>query len=326
VTTLSTLSHVVLSIVIICFLAGCGQGVDTEVPNVDSDIDADTLADSEDGNGYDDVDVPGDADDDISETGVVDADISDTDSFDSDLASDAEADSDVDPSFCGNGLVEDGENCDVSIPRNEEGACPEECDDHDICTVDTLEGIECQSECLFVEIVDYIDNDSCCPAGGNSTLDDDCSIVCGNSIVEEGESCDTGIFPDEVGACPISCDDEQVCTDDSVLSSDTCDAECIYEEIIDFVDDDGCCPQGADFNTDNDCSPTCGDGFVDDNEECDTAILSDFEGTCPVECNDDDDCTNDSILSADTCNAVCCYVEVVVPINVDGCCPESGHA
>lgn len=46
-------------------------------------------------------------------------------------------------------------------------------------------------------------DDGCCPAGCNANNDDDCSSICGNGIVEEGEQCDDGNSIDGDGCSAV---------------------------------------------------------------------------------------------------------------------------
>src|SRR5579862_4847741 len=84
------------------------------------------------------------------------------------------------------------------------------------------------------------------------TCDENCRFTCGNGTVDTsvGETCDTGITSG-TGACPTSCDDGDACTVD-VLSGSACTAMCINTPITDPVNGDGCCPPGANANTDSD--------------------------------------------------------------------------
>lgn len=65
--------------------------------------------------------------------------------------------------------------------------------------------------------------DRCCPATCNANDDSDCAPVCGNGVVERGESCD-------LSSCPQACDDTNVCTSDTLTGSvGKCDAACQHE-------------------------------------------------------------------------------------------------
>ncbi len=85
---------------------------------------------------------------------------------------------------------------------------------------------------------------------GLSGCGNDQAPVCGNDIIEEGETCD--------GDCPNSCDDQDPCTTDSLTGSAAdCDVVCVNEIITACIDDDGCCPGACDVDFDNDCVDSC---------------------------------------------------------------------
>ena len=224
---------------------------------------------------------------------------------------------------CGNGTVDDGvgETCDTGLS----GSCPATCDDADTCTSDVLSGADCTAECLYTDITAPIDGDGCCPAGANETNDDDCAAVCGNGVLETGERCDITIPAGMAGACPTACMDGQVCTIDRLVMGGTCQARCRFIDITMPIDDDGCCPPGADATTDNDCSANCGNGVVEAGETCDTAITT-GPGRCPTSCNDGMACTTNVLLNPGTCIAACDFPPIVNPQNGDGCCPPGANA
>lgn len=227
---------------------------------------------------------------------------------------------------CGDGVVGVGELCDPAIAAGDEGACPADCEDDEACTQDTLSGTGCQTECINAAITDTTDGDGCCPDSGNANNDSDCVAVCGNGVREGGEACDTAIQAGDPGACPESCEDQVACTTDTLSGAGTCDAVCSNVAIIDPINDDGCCPAGANAGTDNDCSTSCGDGVVTGSETCDTAIGAGSAGACPTACNDGMACTSDALLSGGTCNASCSYTEITATIDGDGCCPSGANA
>ena len=228
---------------------------------------------------------------------------------------------------CGDGVVNAVELCDTGISAGDPGACPTACDDSDACTVDVLAGDMCQAECVNTAITTAIPDDGCCPAGINSTQDNDCSPVCGNDVVESGETCDTTITTGNTGACPIQsdCVDSLACTEDNLTNGGTCTATCENPAITMDINDDGCCPAGSTIADDNDCSASCGDGVVTaaDGELCDTLIAAGNAGACPVlaDCDDSDSCTTDSLVSGGTCQAQCSNVAIEQPADNDMCCP-----
>ena len=149
--------------------------------------------------------------------------------------------------------------------------------------------------------------------------------VCGNGQVEAGETCD--------GNCPAACDDDDVCTVDTLGgSADTCNAVCSYNEITTCTDDDGCCPSTCTEADDNDCSGDPCEGITD--------CIAD-DGCCPTTCDHltDNDCSDPCadvtacIAGDGCCPADCTFADdndcddpcadVTDCIDDDGCCPES---
>ncbi len=228
---------------------------------------------------------------------------------------------------CGNGVLDDtfGELCDPGIASGP-GACPTACDDGDACTSDLLTGTACQAACITAPITTPADGDGCCPSGANALTDSDCAPMCGNGVVEAGETCDTAIASGN-GACITACDDGMTCTRDTVKNAGTCTAACQETPITMAMNNDGCCPTGATSGTDNDCAPACGNGVVDvaAGETCDTAITSGV-GKCPTTCSDGIACTKDTLSMGGSCKAVCSFPAITLPINGDTCCPPGANA
>ena len=77
--------------------------------------------------------------------------------------------------------------------------------------------------------------------------------MCGNGILEAGELCDTGITAG-AGACPMTCNDGQACTTDTLVSANSCQAACTNTAITQPINNDGGCPAGANATNDNNCS------------------------------------------------------------------------
>ena len=99
--------------------------------------------------------------------------------------------------------------------------------------------------------------DGCCPKGCNATNDGDCPAVCGNGVVEPGETCDTASIT-RAGACPTSCSPNG-CTLYTLNGAGTCNAQCVVSGTQQTcVDADGCCPAGCTDYNDTDC-PTKND-------------------------------------------------------------------
>ena len=215
---------------------------------------------------------------------------------------------------CGNGVVEAGESCDPP------GSCPTACNDGNACTVDSLTGASanCTAACVFTPKTACIGGDDCCPAGCNANNDSNCSPVCGNAVIEPGETCDP---PASCPALP-SCNDGNPCTTDLLTgSAATCTAACGTTPVITCLNGDGCCPSGCNMLTDDSCSANCGNGVIEPGETCDPP------GTCPTACFDGNTCTTDTLTgSALNCNSACTYPAIVSCVGGDGCCPSGCNA
>jgi cysteine-rich repeat protein len=105
-----------------------------------------------------------------------------------------------------------------------------------------------------------------------------------------------------------------------VLSGSECGATCLSSVITAAVDGDGCCPAGANANSDNDCTAMCGNGVLEAGELCDTGITA-GAGACPTACNDNQACTTDALISGNSCQAHCTNTQITAAMNGDGCCP-----
>lgn len=127
---------------------------------------------------------------------------------------------------------------------------------------------------------------------------------CGNGVVDEGETCDIAILAGNPGACPTNCDTQDPCVIGTPFNMGTCTAACSHDDITAPTDGDGCCPQGANANNDNDCQPVCGNAACEAGEHSVNCSLD-----CPCDgnasCDDNDACTFD--LCTD---AACTNVEV----------------
>ena len=159
-------------------------------------------------------------------------------------------------------------------------------------------------------------------------------LMCGNGVLDTGgaerdETCDTGIASGP-GSCTalLDCDDGFVCTQDTNNAGDSCAPTCFHRGFND--NGDSCCPAAApavDVFTggnpadDADCSALCGDGTVQDWEDCDTAgtggDLCDADPA--VQCDDGEVCTTDTYRTNNAC--VCQNTTIVARIPGDGCCP-----
>jgi hypothetical protein len=224
------------------------------------------------------------------------------------------------PSFaCGDGRWDDGELCDSAIAPGEAGACPAECLQVDACRPQVLIGVGCQRHCLSTSVVSARNNDGCCPEGAGPGDDSDCGS-CGDSIIGPAEACDP----------PESCPGRRACTATAVCisaaysgSAEACTARCELSPINDCRDGDGCCPDGCAPGNDDDCSSSCGDGVVGDDETCEDASAT----TCSEPCEAGASCMSALATgSADNCNTACVHSPITEAIDDDDCCPPGAHA
>ncbi|MCG5056349.1 MAG: hypothetical protein KA712_25685 [Myxococcales bacterium] len=224
---------------------------------------------------------------------------------------------------CGNGTVEPMETCDTARPPGTPGACPSatDCNDANPCTVDgLLSANTCAARCTRQLITAPAPGDLCCPTSSTARDDPDCPVVCGNGILETGETCDTGILSGRPGGCPAGCDDGKACTADR-LAGTGCGVRCVSSPVVELLSGDGCCPEGATALADSDCPATCGNGLVEPGETCDSA-LSGRPGGCVEVCAPRACATVVLTGAAASCSARCSSTALTAcaPVS-DGCCP-----
>lgn len=230
---------------------------------------------------------------------------------------------------CGNGRLEPDESCDTAIASGQ-GRCPSalDCNDNIACTADVLDvaaGNLCSAVCRHQAIVMAGPSDGCCPSQGNAGNDPDCA-GCGDGVVQPTETCDTAVTSG-LSKCPTAadCDDGDPCTTDALVGGGSCQAACTHKKITAFIGGDKCCPTGAHANNDADCAPVCGNGQLETNELCDSAIAAGQPGACvtAAQCNDNIACTADSVNlpQGNACRAQCAHTPVTLAGPADGCCP-----
>ncbi|MES1210013.1 MAG: hypothetical protein ABUS79_29095, partial [Pseudomonadota bacterium] len=179
------------------------------------------------------------------------------------------------------------------------------------------------SPTLYVQLTCPGKTDGVCVPAAVGTPDGGANLQpnCGNGVIDQGETCDTSIPAGHAGACPpADCDDGVACTKDEGAGAG-CTRICTHQPITALHPQDGCCPAGATFETDPDCSATCGNGVVDPGETCDTAIPAGTPGACPISdgCKADGPCAVAELLSAETCSAICLRTAITAPMAGDAC-------
>lgn len=233
---------------------------------------------------------------------------------------------------CGDGKLDPGEECDSGLEEGKEGACisESECvDDGNACTVEQFFGTaeNCDATCTRFQIRNCVNGDGCCPDGCNDGNDSDCSANCDNGEIDTNETCD----PPE--SCPTleDCTEAEACqTPELTGSASNCSAACAYIDITACINGDGCCPTDCTSDNDDDCEPVeavCGNGTLEQGEECDNTIADGMPGACPendADCDDNDVCTTDAVEGmASDCSGTCNNTPITVCDGADGCCVRS---
>jgi hypothetical protein len=187
---------------------------------------------------------------------------------------------------CGNGVVEAacGEKCD--------GNCPTSCPAMG-CQLRTLMGTGCGVQCVNGAMETQCKNgDSCCPSACNANNDNNCTPVCGNSVVETGETCDPP------SACQTQSD---ACVDnDDTLKMRTgvvaqCTFKCMTMPRPCLATTDAHCPSAC-----TPCGATCTTGQDIDCRLANGAVCS-SNNQCSVACTDGHCCAGTG--ACPTCSA-----------------------
>ncbi len=145
---------------------------------------------------------------------------------------------------CDNGVIEAGETCDPL------SSCPSACPQQQCGLYTLFDAGTCRAQCVLTSTQSAcVDGDGCCPGGCNANNDSDCTPVCGNGAIENGETCDPP------GSCPV-CSEAYTCYQEAGDAS-TCDVVCHLPIDKCGIDGDSCCAfdgsGGCDSGTDKEC-------------------------------------------------------------------------
>lgn len=266
---------------------------DTVVEDVDSFKDADVT---------EDVDMIDDFDDVVPDT-----------QHDFDTVADNEAEQEVDEDivdddiiipFCGNGIPEEGEECDLGTALN------------------TGSYGGCKSDCtLAIRCGDSVKNGAeMCDSGENNGLygfcKADCSGPgerCGDGTKNGTEECDDGINNGKYGYCNSFCTALGVrCGDGFVngtLGVEECDdgvdngvvTACVYGLM-------SCKVCGTDCKKKDGTVEYCGDGTKNGPEDCDSGVHNGEYGYCKSDCSGLNSCGDSIVTSPEVCdkNTIAC--------------------
>ena len=193
------------------------------------------------------------------------------------------------PIVCGNGLRGSYEYCDDGNTEDGDG-CSSSCEFEDgfICELD-YESFPVSSCHLFMCGDGIIDDGEECE-DGNIENNDGCSSSC---EFEPGFICENNYESSPITNCHfLMCGDgiidyNEECEDGNTENNDGCSSSCEFED--GFV-----CENDYEFSPITSCHfLMCGDGIIDDGEECDDGNLENEDGCSP-------DCLNETSWACET--------------------------
>lgn len=169
-------------------------------------------------------------------------------------------------------------------------------------------------------------------------------IICGDSVVDTGESCDNGNSNSDtvVDACRTTCesascgdgvvDTGEACDDGNSSNTDSCKNTCVLASCGDGILQTGeeCDDGSSNSNSTTDACRTscleayCGDGIIDTGETCDDGNVVENDGcnsTCTTVCGngtieDGETCDDSNTEALDGCSSSC-FLETFTELEND---------
>ena len=256
------------------------------------------------------------------------------------------------PNTCGDGIVDDGEDCDGGIGCQAdctfECVTDFDCDDARICN-----GVEACVNNMCTRSSSEAPDGTFCGAGLECWAGSCVEVVCGNGELEFGEECDDGNDTPNDGCeadCTYSCITNGDCTGGTACGPELCDNNVCIPGFA--LADGSACGFGLECVAGDCIAPICGDGIVSRGEVCDDGNDDDTDGcttacqfTCAfdAQCGDGNacngietcdlathtciageapDCADESFCTVDTCDPSVGCVNALIDMDGDGQAPS----
>ncbi len=224
---------------------------------------------------------------------------------------------------CGNGILEAGEECDDNNTIGDDGCSPT-CRIESLCCLQcrNQEGVAVNSDCVTTNSVSNCSGvnfgEKCFTQGQTAnvtrTFGVGCNNAtefcghCGDGIVNPGEECDDGNNGPNDGCSPQCRNESACCWQCRNAANATLISECINvvgeQACADLVFETGCPGVGAiqtfipNVTCANASCGVCGDGTVDDSEECDDGNTVGGDG-CSNNCVNETACCDEDSSGCD---------------------------
>lgn len=197
-----------------------------------------------------------------------------------------------------------------AAPANRECTQNSQCDDDNECNgIETCSDGKCKSGdvqddgiiCAVDEDQDFVCRDGNCLKSrcGDGIVDARLQEVCDDGNVTNGDGCNVD--------CKYSCTESAACSDGNVCNGEeACDLELHVCVAGTKAEDATECGAGRVCNDGRCVSTVCGDGVIDEGEECDDENTVEGDGCtadCQYDCEADDDCSDQNLCSGqETCD------------------------
>ena len=264
------------------------------------------------------------------------------------------------PATCGDGIVEQGEDCDFAAANGAGSGCevtckfsctkqPESCVTQDLCAG--------TSACTSVTVSGHAgqkcvvgtppQNGTPCPNNGTCSGGSCRTALCGNGTLDNGEQCDFGTLNGPGTGCETNCTFSCTKVPNSCPNADACSpqTQACVSVVVSGKTGQKCqagtqlascaaCGTGAVCATGRCSTSICGDGCVDaaKGEQCEPPNTANCDATCHnIICGDGirqtgEQCDDGNVVNLDGCDATCHFEQdhranaVTMQFNTDALC------